>query len=503
MWERKEIQEVLRRAVPKLISAAIILFWLVMTGLLIHREVLVPRLPGRPGPAYPDVPTDTWMAVLLPEGDPVGFIHMRTEPEAMGGEEGTRYYLTTSLQVTFLGEQTPITLTGTAWAAHKRGLAELKFRMSSKGHAVRLTGQIADGTLYGAVHTVGESFPIELPVGEDVVLWGGTGAGLLSVPVVAEGEEYVVDTFDPVTLSLGRARITGLGREELDICGETVFTRVMDLEVRGVTTRAWILDSGEVVRAETPFGFVIEKTTGARAAQVSAPDAAPSLIELAAVPAQGKTPFRGAGRMLIRLTGVAPGVQPPGDDTQTSPEPGLLVVQQPPGPPGDEEHTHERGLGAHLAGDPLIQVDHPKIRLTAARIAPSRLTPWERAQCVNQWVYESIAKTPVVSIPSALDVLDTREGDCNEHTVLFAALARAAGVPTRIAVGLVWSEELGSFYYHAWPEVYVGRWIWMDPTFGEPIADATHIKLVTGNIQRWTELLPYLGQVRMEVLEIE
>jgi len=109
----------------------------------------------------------------------------------------------------------------------------------------------------------------------------------------------------------------------------------------------------------------------------------------------------------------------------------------------------------------------------------------------------------VLSVPSALEVLDTGKGDCNEHTVLFAALGRAAGVPTRIAIGIVWSEQLRSFYYHAWPEVYVGRWIWMDPTFGQPIADATHIKLLSGDIDKWTQLLPYLGQLSVEVLEIE
>ena len=375
--------------------------------------------------------------------------------------------------------------------------------MASKGHAVRLTGRIIDATLYGAVHTGGETFPMEIPVGDDVLLWGATGAGLLSVPVAREGEEYFVDTFDPITLSRGRARVTGLGNEERVIAGKAVATRVLGLDVRGVTTKAWVLDSGEVVRAQTPFGFVVEKTTGARAAQAPMTDNAPSLVELAAVPAHGKTPFRGADRMLVRLTGTAPGVEPPEDDTQTSPEPGLLLVQRPAGPPGDEHHTHERGLGEHLAGDPLIQVDHSRIRLVAAQVAPPRLTPWERVQGINEWVHGSIAKTPVASIPSALDVLETREGDCNEHTVLFTALARAAGVPTRIAVGLVWSEELGSFYYHAWPEVYVGRWIWMEPTFGDPIADATHIKLLTGSIQRWTELLPYLGQVRVEVLEVQ
>ncbi len=109
----------------------------------------------------------------------------------------------------------------------------------------------------------------------------------------------------------------------------------------------------------------------------------------------------------------------------------------------------------------------------------------------------------MISIPSALEVLEQRRGDCNEHTVLFTALARAAGLPTRIAIGIVWSDELEGFYYHAWPEVHLGDWIWMDPTLGQPVADATHIKLLNGGIASWPSLLPYLGRLEVEVLDVE
>src|SRR5690606_29572450 len=96
--------------------------------------------------------------------------------------------------------------------------------------------------------------------------------------------------------------------------------------------------------------------------------------------------------------------------------------------------------------------------------------PWRKSLRIYQWVYDTIAKEPLLSIPSAVDVLSSKKGDCNEHTVLFAALARAERIPTRIALGLVWSDDLRGFYYHAWPEVYAGAWIPMDPTLGQPVA---------------------------------
>ena len=108
-----------------------------------------------------------------------------------------------------------------------------------------------------------------------------------------------------------------------------------------------------------------------------------------------------------------------------------------------------------------------------------------------------------MSVPSALDVLDSREGDCNEHTVFFTALARAANIPTRIAIGLVWSDDSEAFCYHAWPEVYIGRWIGMDPTLGQVCADATHIRLLTGGIEKWPQLVAYIGRLSIHVLDVE
>ena len=118
---------------------------------------------------------------------------------------------------------------------------------------------------------------------------------------------------------------------------------------------------------------------------------------------------------------------------------------------------------------------------------------------MNDWVYTVIDKKPVVSIPSALEVLKQREGDCNEHTALFTALARAAGIPTRMAAGIVYLED--GFYYHAWPEVWLGAWTAIDPTFGQFPADATHIRFVTGNLDRQSDIIKLVGKLKVEVLE--
>jgi hypothetical protein len=122
-------------------------------------------------------------------------------------------------------------------------------------------------------------------------------------------------------------------------------------------------------------------------------------------------------------------------------------------------------------------------------------------------VNQIIEKKPTVSLPSALEVLRTRVGDCNEHTALFVALARSVGIPSRINVGLV--SVRGNFYYHAWPEIYVdegserGLWLPVDPTLNQFPADATHVRLARGGLDKQVAILPLIGKVKMTVLDLE
>ena len=104
------------------------------------------------------------------------------------------------------------------------------------------------------------------------------------------------------------------------------------------------------------------------------------------------------------------------------------------------------------------------------------MNSWKAAKKISDWVYKTIIdKNLSGGYSTSLATLETQSGDCTEHTVLFIALARSVGIPSRICTGLILTG--GGFYYHFWPEVYVGRWVQMDPSIGQDIADANHIQL--------------------------
>ena len=97
-------------------------------------------------------------------------------------------------------------------------------------------------------------------------------------------------------------------------------------------------------------------------------------------------------------------------------------------------------------------------------------------------------------------MLQTRTGDCNEHTQLFVALARAVGLPARIAAGLAFVD--GKFYYHAWPEVLLNDWVAVDPTFGQIPANAAHLRFSWGARPAKPRLLRLMGNLKIDVLSV-
>ena len=107
----------------------------------------------------------------------------------------------------------------------------------------------------------------------------------------------------------------------------------------------------------------------------------------------------------------------------------------------------------YLAAEAFIESDAPEIIAEAAKAVSGVTGTRARAERLTRYVNALLDKKPTVSLPSAREVLRTKVGDCNEHTVLYVAMARALGIPARIAVGLVYIH--GAFYYHAWPEVYL------------------------------------------------
>lgn len=161
----------------------------------------------------------------------------------------------------------------------------------------------------------------------------------------------------------------------------------------------------------------------------------------------------------------------------------------------------KKDFSAELAATHLVQSDDELVIRTAKAVIGDETDAWRATKKIVAWVDRTIRVKPVPILSNALAVLETKEGDCTEHAVLFVALARAVGIPARQACGLVYWEPGGGFYYHAWAEAYVGRWIAVDPISGQYAVDATHIKLAHGEMADFVKAIGTFGQLQAEVLE--
>lgn|GEM_PF-1128773 len=148
-----------------------------------------------------------------------------------------------------------------------------------------------------------------------------------------------------------------------------------------------------------------------------------------------------------------------------------------------------------------VESDHKSIVSKAKEIAGGGKDPVEDAEKILDWVFKNVEKK-MVDATSALDVLNTLEGECESHAYLSAALLRAGGIPAKVISGIIYSEDLDGFFFHAWNEVYLGKWIPVDATFGQFPADPTHIKFSEGGRSSLLDIIPLIGSIKVDVLEM-
>ena len=139
------------------------------------------------------------------------------------------------------------------------------------------------------------------------------------------------------------------------------------------------------------------------------------------------------------------------------------------------------GLAPYRAPSLYIQSAAPEIRALAARLVPDPgVDSRDAARVLHDWVHDHMEPAHTdVRFKTSLEVLEDLRGTCSEYTVLFAALSRAAGIPARVSVGFAVSAS-GELVPHIWPQVFVGRWVEVDPSWDAFPVEAAHVKTGQG-----------------------
>ena len=515
-----------RRGKRGLLAGGVLALWLVGLGVLAQRELFRPHLEQLAEAGLRVTPGATYFAVLQ-RGEQLGFASTTVDTVEAGitvadylvadlpiagklhrASARTTVKLSRALRVRSFTLDIDAGLTPMKAAGSVLGDTLLLLTMRGVAgqpmdtQRIRLTGPILLPTLV----------PLAVALGERPKI----------------GRTYTLPIFDPTTMAARDARVRVAAESVFVLQDSSVFdaatarwrgarpdtVRAWRLETEGSSATGgfagWVDEQGRVVLASHLLGLTLERRPYEVAFENWKADAAKRGTQIAAdrdiyestAISANKTLRKNLSELKLRLTGVElDGFDVKGyrqrlrGDTLTITREAPAALKAVYALPNGARATV---MSVFLDEEPLLEVGNPEIVALSHRLRGKDTDPRIVAERINRWVYDSLDKRITVGVPSALATLRSRSGDCNEHAQLFVALARVAGVPARVAAGLAYLD--GKFYYHAWPEIWLERWVAIDPTFGQFPADASHLRFTIGGLGKQAELLRLMGTLRLDVL---
>jgi transglutaminase-like putative cysteine protease len=498
----------LPRSVTRPASIAVLIAWVAVMAVLINRTYIQ----AAPANLATDLarygPTAVWRGVYY-RGEKIGF----TVSQTVRTDDGFELQEDGRLQMLLFGQDSAATLHTMARVDERFALKSFEFSLDPGTGAIQVHGNVEDGT---ASHILNISITSaggtrterrELPEAPVMAL---NLSRVLASRGITPGAGYQWTVFDPATLRNAAVEVK-VGRREVVRLSDTVVPAFrVDMTFQGLHTTSWVTDTGDVVKEESPLGLVTVRETADRAQGMGIPGRVQAdLLKMSAVVPQRPLRIddsRDVRRLRINLEGVDLANPDLSGVGQTAGA-GAIEIQDAKllrAGPADPEARR------YLDPEALIESDAPEIVAEAEFAVRDVHGDRARVEQLTRYVNALLDKKPTVSLPSAREVLRTKVGDCNEHTALYVAMARALGIPARIAVGLVYVRGItGAFYYHAWPEVYIdegggrGLWLPVDPTLNQFPADATHVRLARGGLEKQAAILPLIGRLKLTVLDLD
>jgi len=312
--------------------------------------------------------------------------------------------------------------------------------------------------------------------------------------------------------------------EETDVLGRTCRLLRVDMQIpaasgQGLDAVLWVDQSGDVLKSQIDMGQPIVTCRASREEALEQTGSAQvDLIEDMSVridpPPRDPHEARWV-RYRVELTDGDPGRTFPSGGSQTvrrldahTAEITVRAVRPATATPAAPD---PRPTDADRAPNSLVQSDNAAVVQMAHDAVAGEQDPWRRAVLLERRVHEAISvKDYARAFSSAVEALESRQGDCTEHAVLLAALARAVGLPARVAVGLLYVETDNTMGFHMWTEIFIdGKWIPMDATLSQGGIGAGHLKLLHSSLKDASScdllwpLAKVLGQTKIQIVEME
>ena len=497
-----QILRPLPRKVTRPLSILALAAWIATMGMVIDRSYLQASSRNLATDLARYGTTAQWRGVYY-RGEKIGF----TVSQVKATDEGFELHEDGRLQFALLGATTAAILKTSAQVDRSFALKSFSFSLDPGTGPTSIKGVLTGLDLSLEIGNASGSRSETRHLAEAPALMLSVGRRLAAEGLVA-GTKKQWMVFDPATMKNAPVDMSIGPREIVRGGSRPIPAFKVEMTFSDLTTTSWVTDTGEIVREESPMGLItiVETQEQATALAVSSRMREDMLQAAAIVPEMPRgrpiVESRDVKKIRLQMRGVDLSADVWGDGQKLDGDAIELID-----PRDFTASPAPADLQRYLQPEPFIESDAPEIKAAAERMVAGVSGVRDRAERLTREVNALIDKKPTVSLPSALEVLRTKVGDCNEHTALYVALARSIGIPARINVGLVYLH--GAFYYHAWPEVYIdegnnrGTWLPVDPTLNQFPTDATHLRLARGGLDKQAAILPMIGKTTIVVTDVE
>ena len=476
-----------------------------------RRGIVVVALVWLALPVIAQFPRETYLGVFAGPTR-VGYMQVKTDKADHDGKPGYRIETTLKTKMNLMGADMTQDISSIIDTDDMGAPLTETFVMSSGGSVTKIEARCFADRVECKLQS-GESVTSKtIPVPAGLQLVSDPMLSLSAKPLEV-GQKLKVAYFDPLMMSVDKLDIEVLRKEIVDLGsvfkGETLVVKSVTM-LGDITT--WQEANGDIVKAETLMNITMVRETREQSlASLKQPEEKPALdfAVMTSVKANIDLPNpRKVTKLNVRLVGI------PGLDRVISDRRQRATASAAADGKYDVDYEikttafdPKKSIGlpvklpglAHLLDEsPYIEVSNPEIQATAKQILGGEKKAYAAARKISRWIKANmVPQTDIGVVRSSVEVLKSRRGVCRDYAILFASLARAAGIPTRLAAGLVYIN--GGFYYHVWDECFVGEWTPFDPTIDGDFVDATHIKLAQGEATAMFEMAKVIGGLKAEI----
>ncbi len=439
-----------------------------------------------------------WMGIYLNDKK-IGYINTEIEPFGDGGYIIREF---SRMTVGMMGVDQDMKMRMEVITDSTLALVSFDGNLEAKPYNTIFKGQIKDKVLSVQVTAGGQTSERFIPAPEPLYT-SQSIKPIMKAGRLGPGDSLRLSGFDPISLEM--KELVVIYDEQMVFPtptqpeGEYIFHKLIT-RMSGFESQILLNDKFEVLKENGPMGIMMRPEPMEKALKIYRNDGTVDFLSMYAIQPTGRIALpRQAKRVRYRIEGIEDLNQlTQSSDRQTLID-SMTIEVATEFPPTQGINT-KAGLQQYVNDAPFIESQNKLIKLAAKKAVRDCSSLSDTLNRLSNWVFRNVEKYPSAGIPSALAVLSTRQGDCNEHSVLFTAMARSLGIPTRIQLGVVYQED--QFYYHAWVASWLdGKWQEYDPTFGQIQADAARIAFASGDMTDAASMVNFIGKIKIEIIE--